>query len=172
MSKVNFCGYDDPPIIILAPGMNGKPLKTKRIGKHYFRLVGGDNLYYKGELTISFAPLKKKYLSLYAANSSSIDQFSLPSTTTANTSPLPSICLPPPLKTIHNYSRTTHAESRRLLSKSLKLYASPHLAFPQTSKQTEILRGLQRSLLRLQGPHRVVVSFTFPEKVGLPGPHR
>ena len=34
--------------------------KTKRIGKHYFRLVGRDNLYFKGEHVVAFTPLPKR----------------------------------------------------------------------------------------------------------------
>jgi len=34
--------------------------KNKRIGKHHFRLVGKDNLYFKGTHVVAFTPLPKK----------------------------------------------------------------------------------------------------------------
>ena len=41
--------------------MSKAPVKHKRIGKHDFRLIGRQDLYFKGEHIVSFKPLPKKY---------------------------------------------------------------------------------------------------------------
>lgn len=40
--------------------MSASGAKTKRIGKYHFRLIGKDNLYFKGEQVVSFHNLPKK----------------------------------------------------------------------------------------------------------------
>ena len=40
--------------------MSSGVAKTRRIGKHHLRLTGKDNLYFKGQHVVSFAPLPKK----------------------------------------------------------------------------------------------------------------
>ena len=88
--------------------------KHKRIGKHDFRLVGRQELYFKGEHTVSFKPLPKKYINPHLANKTKKGASSLSSTTTANSTPTPSNCPLVPLTTTSNSSKNTKKEPHNL----------------------------------------------------------
>lgn len=96
--------------------MSVKGGKTKRIGKHYFRLIGKDSLYFKGEHLVSFAPLPKKYPSYHTAKIEKIEPSCPSSTMTASTTPTPFNCPPSPQKTINNFSKNMRREPLSLSS--------------------------------------------------------
>ena len=90
--------------------MKGNNGKTRRIGKHHFRLIGKDNLYFKGEHIVSFAPLNKGYISIHVVNSSKIEKSSLLSIMIGNFIPMLSNSLQPPLITTNKSKKNIKKE--------------------------------------------------------------
>ena len=135
--------------------MNPTTTKTKRIGKHYFRLTGRDNLYFKGQHIVNFTPLPKKYHSPHSANKLAIATVqSCPlSTTIANTTPQPSSFLQLCYKTMSLLPNNTENGQPKPFSPKLPSYFESNSVGPQTQKPQQVLWGLQEPLRRLQRPY-------------------
>lgn len=63
--------------------------KTKRIGKHDFRIIGRPKVHFSGKCVVSFAPLPPKYRLAHLAKRRPIQKSCLPSTMTANSILIP-----------------------------------------------------------------------------------
>ena len=63
--------------------------KTKRIGKHDFRITGRPKVHFSGKCIVSFAPLPPKYCLAHLAKRRLIQKSCLRSTMTASTILIP-----------------------------------------------------------------------------------
>lgn len=149
--------------------MSAKGGKTKRIGKHFFRLIGTEGLYFKGEHIVSFTPLPKRYSWYDSGKEYKTGLSCLSSTSTGNTTLRPSDCPLRPCKMENSSWKNMKKGQQSPSSKSLKLWLSANSAGSQTEESSQILWRLPRALRRLQGPHWIRNAPVESHQKSLPG---